>query len=357
MNETTIIPAQPAFMERIIRMRRMLATTALAALLLSSLTACSKEGENGKEPSGTITPTGSAGQNNPDDGPDASFDYVILGGYFVRDDANFTIYISDNGWHVNGALFPKGSSSPLILTGPLTYTEGLDLTYSKDGEELTFTFAKNSMEIKVNKGTAYTAFAGTYTRTEQTPAESSSVSPKSGSLLELIGRIATAHYMAKAEGIPECTVDISAGSYDNTYMTKFVLTYADLFLAAEAQPVPEISADYLCYAFPEEEFNNLLLTATAGTFGANNFDPADSGIVCKNSTYYIPCRGNYAGGLATSYTNADPDAISEHLLLEAVISKKDGTRYDIEMTLTTSENENIGTSGIQMDSVTYKILG
>ena len=207
----------------------MLATTALAALLLSSLTACSKEGENQKEP--TITPTGSAGQNNPDGDLDASFDYVILGGYFIRDDANFTIYISDNGWHVNGALFQKGSSSPLILTGPLTYTEGLDLTYSKDGEELTFTFAKNSMTIKVNKGTTYTAFEGSYTRAEQTPAESSSVSPKSGSLLELIGRIAATHYMAKAEGIPECTVDISTGSYDNAYMTKFVLTYADLFLA------------------------------------------------------------------------------------------------------------------------------
>ncbi len=356
MNETTITPAQPVFTERIIRMRRMLATTALAALLLSSLTACSKEGENGKEPSGTITPTGSAGQNNPDD-PETSFDYVILGGYFVRDDANFTIYISDNGWHVNGALFQKGSSSPLILTGPLTYTEGLDLTYSKDGEELTFTFAKNSMEIKVNKGTAYTAFAGTYTRTEQTPAESPSVSPKSGSTLELIGRIAATHYMAKAEGIPECTVDISTGAYDNAYMTKFILAYADLFLAAEAQPVPEASAEYLCYAFPEAEFNNLLLTATAGTFGADSFDPADSGIVCKNSIYYIPCRGNYAGGLATSYTNADPDVISGHLLLEAVISKKDGTRYDIEMTLSTSENAEIGTSGIQMDSVTYRILG
>lgn len=334
--------------------RRTLAATTIAALLLSSLAGCSKEKEPDQE--NPLTPTGSISQNNPGDNSDTSFDYIILGGYFLREDANFTIYISDNGWHVNGVLFPKNSTSPLILTGPLTYQEELDLIYSENGDELTFTFAKNSMTVKVNKGSTYTAFEGSYQRTEQTAAENSSVSPAKGSTLALIGGIAAAHYMAKAEGIPACTIDLYGASFDNAYMAKFLIAYADLFLASDAVPVPEISTDYLFYTIKKADLNNLLLAATAGTFGIDSFDPSGSDIVLKDGSYYIPCRGSYGGGLATSYTNANPDVIPERLLLEAVVSKIDGTRYDIEMTLSTSESTEAGAAGIRLDSVTYKVL-
>lgn len=335
------------------RRRRTLAATTIAALLLSSLAGCSKKKDPDQET--PATPTGAISQNNPGGDSDTSFDYIILGGYFLREDANLTIYVSDNGWYVNGVLFPKDSTSPLILTGPLTYQAELDLVYSQGGDELTFTFAKNSMTIKVNKGSAYTAFEGSYQRTEQTAAESSSVSPAKGSALALIGGIAAAHYMAKAEGIPACTIDLYGASFDNAYMAKFLLAYADLFLASDAVPVPEISTSYLFYTFTEADLNNLLLAATAGTFGIGSFDPSGSDIVLKDGSYYIPCRGSYAGGLATSYTNADPDVISEHLLLEAAISKIDGTRYDIEMTLSTSESTEAGAAGVRLNSVTYKL--
>lgn len=335
-------------------MKRIFIITTIAALLLLSFAGCSKKNKTGND----LTPTGSVDPNNPgnDDDPNASVDFITLGGYFSRDDANLVIFISNNGWNVNGILFPKDeNASPLILSGPLTYKEGLDLNYSKDGEEITFTFAKNSMTVKTTKGNTYTAFDGSYKREEEIVAADGSIPPKSGSTLELIGRIAVTHYMAQAEGIPACTIDLSSGSFDNAYMTEFTLKYADLFLASEAVPAPEISVDYLYYAFSETDLNNLFLTATAGKFGTNGFETAGSDIVYKDGTYYIPCYGNFAAGLATSYTAADPDVISDRLLLEAAVTKKGGGRYDMEMTLSTSENAGLGAAGIQINSVTYEL--
>ncbi|MGN1084929.1 MAG: hypothetical protein ACI4QX_07985 [Lachnospiraceae bacterium] len=335
-------------------MKRFFATTAITALLVASLSGCSKEKNPGEN--NTDAPTGTVNQNGSEDNSDINAEYITLGGYFLRDNANLTIFISDSQWRVNGILFPEETgAAPLILSSTLTYTEGLDLVYSENGEEMTFTFAANSMTIQAKEGDTYAAFAGTYRRVDEPVAEAGTVSPKSGSTLELLGRIAATHYMAKTEGIPACTFDIAANSFDNNYMVKFVLAYADLFLSAEALPLPEISDRYLCYAFPEEELNKLLLTATAGTFDTADFDTANTDIVYKEGIYYVPCYGNYACGLATSYTGADPEVISERLLLEAVISKMDGTRYDIEMTLSTSENTAIDTVGIQINSVTYEM--
>lgn len=338
-------------------MKRFIATTAIVTLMLTSFAGCSKkEKENENNPNGT--PTVSANQNDSEQGSDITSDIIPLGGSFTNDNASLNIYLSEGSWRVSGILFPqKDEDSALILNGPLTHDQGVNFIYSTDNDKITFTFAKDSMTITVDKGTNYSGFAGKYRRIDTTTEpESGSVTLTNGSTLAFLGRIAAAHYMTRSEGVETSTLNLSTTSFTNDDMLKFVVTYADLFLAGESQPVPEISTEYLFYAFSEDDLNNLLLAATAGTFDISKLSVADSDITLKDGTFYVPCRGNYAGGLATSQTTVDPDEVNEQIELEATIVKKDGTLYNIEMTLSTSENAKAGAAGIQIDSVAYKTV-
>lgn len=336
-------------------MKRFFATTAIVTLMLASFAGCSKkEKENENTPS--ATPTVSAGQNGSEQNSETSTELIVLGGYFVNDHASVNIFPSEGAWKVSGILYPQTEGdSPVFLSAPLTHEQDVKFVYSSDEDKLTFTFAKDSMTVSSDKGTTYAGFAGEYKRTQNTTEpESESVILANGSTLELLGRIAATHYMINSEGVETSTLNLATTSFDNDTMLKFVVAYADLFLAGEAQPVPEISTEYLLYAFSESALNDLLLTATAGTFNISKLSVADSDITLKDGTFYVPCRGDYAGGLATNQTEADPDEVKEHVALEAAIVKKDGTLYNIEMTLSTSENAKAGAAGVQIDSVTCK---
>lgn len=335
-------------------MKRFIATTTIVTLMLASFAGCSKK-EKEKENNTNGTPTVSTQENSSENKSDLSGNYITLGGYFTRENVNLSIFISDTGWYVNGVLFPKEDSAAVILSAPLTYDQGTSLIYSENGEQLTFTFTEAAMTVTADKGQTYAGFAGEYKRSgNNTVAQSDSVSPASGSTLELLGRVALTHYVTKNEGASSLTVDIASDSFDNEYLINYIVTYADLFLADKALPVPDISSEYLCYGFSKEELDNVLQVATAGTYDTSKLSLTNSEIVLKDDVYYVPCRGNYAGGLATRYTNADPEEISEQLILECAIVKKGGTRYELTMTLATSENTKIGTAGIQIDSVSYE---
>lgn len=334
-------------------MKRFFATVTVITLLAASFAGCSKDKKKEKNPNGT--PTVSAPNSKDDLAMDGN--YVVLGGYFSNDNTNISIFISDGGWQINGVFFPQDNSEPVILSGPLTYNQGTDLVYSKDNDQVTFSFTETDMKVTVDKGTAYTGFSGTYKRSGTTVniPESSTVSPASGSTLELLGRVAATHYILNNEATPALFLDIASSSFTNEYMINYIVTYADTFLSNEAKPVPDVSTQYLCYGFSEEELNSILLTATAGAYNTSKLSLADSEITIKDGVYYAPCRGTYAGGLATGYTDDNPEKINTQLLLEGAVAKMDGTRYDFTMTLTTSENSAIGASGIQIDSVDYDV--
>ena len=331
-------------------MKRFFALTAVTTLMIASFAACSKDKPDNDN--AQTTPT-SAPEDLVISGDDS--DYIALGGYFTGENTSLSVFISGSSLYVNGILFQEDDSSPLILTGPLSFSEGTSFVYTKENDQLTLTFAADSMTITVDKGDTYTAFSGKYNRTNNTVAESGSVVPKKDSALESVGRIALTYYMSGGEGSSTYSFDRTSAAFDNASMLKFISIYADLFLTGEAEPVPDVSAEYLCYAFTEAELNNLLLAATAGAFTVENLSVTGSDIVLQNGIYYVPCPGTYAGGIASSYTDENPEMLAENLLLDAVVIKIDGTRYDMEMTVSTSRNEAAGTAGVQIDSVQYKI--
>lgn len=323
-------------------MRRFLATAALAALMAATLAGCSKKENTTEEvPTVTSAPNGVEG---------SSAEYIALGGYFTREDANLTIYISESGWRVIGMLFLKDSSSPLVLNAPLSYTTGTDMIYEADGEKLTFTFAADSVKVTSTTGTAHAAFAGEYRRTDEDTA-SGLVVPENGSAPALLGRIAAAYYIVTSEDATDYTLDLSATILGNDFLCSFITAYADLFLANSATVYPEISSEYLCYAFSKTNLDNVLRAATAGAYDSDSLTTEGTEIVLLDGVYYVPCRGNYAGGLTSAPT---PEQENGALTLEAVIAKKDGSRLTVTMTLSTSENAAAGPAGIQIDSVTYK---
>ncbi len=337
-------------------MKRLLSLFAIFTLLLTTVVACSKKdadnpnttpSANEEEQTITLEELNSF-KNDPD--------YIALGGFFSRDDTNLSFFISGSRLYVNGIMFPDGATSPLVLTGPLTFTKGTDFVYEQDSDKITFTFAPEHVDIKVDKGNTYTPFAGKFDRTSREVAETGSIVPKSGSALEYVGRIALAHYMANAEGNASYSFNASTASFDNAAMLKFISLYADLFLANSAEPMPDVSNKYLCYKFASEDLNNLLLAATAGKFGVADLSVTDSDIVLKDEFYCVPCPGTYAGGVASNFTDEDPKEINANLVLEAGVVKMDGTRYDLEMTITSSANEALTVTGVQIDSVTYKTV-
>lgn len=331
-------------------MRRLFATTAIVTLMLTAFAGCSKGKE--KDTETNATPTVSVTQDDyitvEDDGS-----YIALGGYFTRDNANLTIYIADSGWMINGVLFPEDDkTSTLVLNGPLTYTEGTDLVYDNGSDKLTFTFAEESVAVTADKGTTYSAFAGEYKRSEDTAASDSAII-KSGTTVELLGRIAAAYYVTTGDAATDFTLDLSATTFGNEFLCNFITAYTDLFLANQATVYPEVSTEYLCYAFSKADLDNVLLAATVGTYNASKLSTEGTDIVLKDGVYYVPCRGNYAGGLTGDVS--DIESVDGQLVVNATVAKKDGSRHDVEMTLSVSENSKAGTAGVQVDSVSYKV--
>lgn len=328
-------------------MKRFLATTAIVTLMLTAFAGCSKDKDKENE---NLTPTVSTDQNG-----ESEPSHIALGGYFTKENTSLVISYTTEGWKANGIRFSdEEGTEASVFSGSLTHSEGPNLVYEENGEKLTFTFSVDSMKVTADQGDTYAAFAGEYQRMDDNiVSETVSVVPASGSTLELLGRIAVAYYMMAEETTTDFTLELSSVAFDNNYMLSFLTSYAELFLIEKADAFPEISTEYLLCALTEEELNNILLTATAGDFDAADLSTEGSDIVLKDGVYYLPCHGEYAGGLASRYTDADPEELSDRLVLEAAIVKKDGTRSDITMTLSTSENTNAGTAGIQIDSVTY----
>lgn len=328
------------------KMKRFLALLLISTLVMTSFTACSKKksGDNTTNPTGRPVAT-----NKPNSGNLSS--YISLGGYYRNDNVSMNIYLTTEGWKISGVA-SKGAGSPLvILAGDLTHKEGTELVYTKDSDEVSFVFAEKSMTVKVNKGTTYSDFAGTYARLEEETAEKESVSPKSGSTLELLGRVALAHYVTKCDGIEAATVAISEINLDSASMVKFLIAYADLFLVNDADVYPEISDKHLTVALTKDQVASILSAATDGAFSVDKLDVSGSDIVVKDDTYYLPCFGAYAGGIATRYTEADPAEIPAQLVLDAGVNKIDGTNYYMDMTLSTVTKDGI----VHLDSVSYKI--
>lgn len=338
-------------------MKRLFALMAIFTLLLTTAVACSKDNPDSPD----TTPSASDGEDNTITLEELnSFkndpDYIALGGFFSREDTNLSFFISGSRLYVNGIMFPDNTKTPLVLTGPLTFTEETSFVYEQGDDKLTFTFAPEHVDIKVDKGSTYTPFSGKFDRTSREVAETGSIVPKSGSALEYVGRIALTHYMVSGEGTASYSFNAATASFDNATMLKFISLYADLFLTNSAEPMPEVSDKYLCYKFASEDLNNLLLAATAGKFGVADLSVTDSDIVLKDGVYCVPCPGTYAGGVASNFTDEDPKEINENLVLEAGVVKMDGTRYDLEMTITSSANEALTVTGVQIDSVTYKTV-
>ncbi|MDD5901636.1 MAG: hypothetical protein PUC73_12170 [Lachnospiraceae bacterium] len=341
--------------------KRFLAITTISVLLLSSFTACSKSKDE-KDTTPDATPTATASVSNDSsadeeltlDTENAEIETISLGGTFSRANGGLSFFITEKGWEVSGYHFladVTSSAGPVILSGTTTMGDGPVFLYSDEENEVSFTFSADSVTVAVTKGTAYQIFEGSFSRVAETEPQPEILSPKEGSSLELLGRVALTHYMLKAEGIPECMINLSEISFDNATMEKFLLTYTNLFLSTRASFFPEIADGIFC-TITKDELNELFLTASAGAFDASAFDGTAADIVLKENTYYVPCNGTFAGGLTVE--TLDQALVSDALTICGVVGKADGTRYTVEMTLSTSEDVSSAT-GVRIDTVTYTL--
>lgn len=335
-------------------MKRILTVTALATLLLTSFAACSKKETPGTDI--TSTPTAAVSEENiPTENVDSTMNVITFGGYFTRDNAKISIYLLDDGWRVSAYYLENENDTPLTLSGPLSLSEGSVLIYSQDGQEISFEHKKKGLIVTVNKGNDYKIFEGSYNRIDQDIVPGDSVAPENGSTLELISRIALTHFMTSPEESTNFTLTPANVTYENAYMESFLLVYGDLFLATQADVIPEISDQFLCYALPKAEANNLLLTASAGKFSIDKLEITDSGIIYKDDIYYIPCYGKLSGGIAVSSDIADAETLPENISMDAAIVTADDNRFDLVITLNISADSAIGATGIRLDSIAYKL--
>lgn len=338
-------------------MKRILTVTALATLLLTSFAACSKKENPNTDV--TSTPTAAVSEENTDNNlstgnSDTPMNVITFGGYFTRGNAKISIYLLDDGWRISGYFLENENDTPLTISGPLSFSEGSTLIYSQDGQELSFEHKKNGLTVTVSKGDDYKVFAGSYNRIDQSLIPGDSVTPESGSSLELISRIALTHFMTSPGESIDFTITPAKDTYDSRYMEIFLLVYGDLFLAAQADVIPEISDQFLCYALPKAEAKELLLTASAGKFNIDNLQITDSGIVLKDDIFYIPCYGEFSGGIAVASSLAEAETLPETISMEGAVATADGNRYDLIITLDISADSAIGTTGVRLDSITYK---
>lgn len=325
--------------------KRFLAIATLSTLLLTSLVACSKKGNDASE--NTPAPTVSVSRNETENTTPTP-EVIPIGGSFTRENAYLFFGIIEGSWKVSGYLFPEGTDTePLTISGATQFEGTATLSYTDDNNQLTFIFDTDSVTVKVDKGTDYAEFAGDFSRVEIQNSTPVAPSPEQGSVTELMGRIALTHYMLNIENL-FTTIDTTALIYDSDYMEDFLLAYVDLFLVDKAELLPEVSDKYLCYTFTEEALNDLFGTVSGGIFTAGQLTITDSGIVSKDGNYYIPCQGKLSGGLTVSSNSTE-----EHLSLGGIVVKSNGTRYDLIMTLITEENSAAGSAGVQLSKVTY----
>lgn len=335
--------------------KRILTLATLSVLLVTAFVACSKDKDNTPD----ITPTTSASENkndnNASDSEKTELESITFGGDFARDNGNLSFYISDSGWNVTGYHSGNENSvAPVVINGAITLsTNGPVFVYSDEENEVSFTYAADSLTVAVTKGTTYKIFEGTFRRMTQTTPAPEIFYPEKNSSLELIGRIALTHYMTKTEGHSNCMINFSETTFDNAYMNDFLVAYGNLFLSSEVTIIPEVSETSLVCGISKDDLNDLLLTVSAGTFDVSDFDGSAKNIVAKNDMFYIPCDGSFAGGLVSE--KADPELISDALVMGGVVVKKDGIRYDVTMTLTTTKDSSTGKSGVRINTVTYTL--
>lgn len=340
--------------------KRILALVTVSVLLVTAFAACKKEDKKDipeATPTATPSASGNDSQNNSSKNNNPSIGKELvnipLGGTFLRDDASVSFYIANGTWNVAAYHFADGTTtSPTILTGTTTLGNGPEFLYADDANAVSFAFAQHSLTVTITRGTDYKDFEGTYPRITQEAPENGTVSPERGSSLELLGRIALTHYMINADGLPECMIDLAATTYDNTYMIKFLLAYTDLFLSSEADLYTEIGENFVGCSVSKETLNELFLTASAGTFDVSAFDGSAENIIAKDDMYYIPCNGAFSGGLSVEST--DVELVSDALVINGSVTKADGTRYNLAMTLSTSADTASGAVGVQITSAKYK---
>lgn len=333
--------------------KRILVIATVLVTLLFSLAACGKEESKGPQ---ETTPTASVDNDSVSDNKDNTtvIETIPFGGDFTRDNGNLSFYIADGTWNVSGYhLSEENSASPVILMGAVSLKDGPVFLYSDAENELSFTFTTESVSVAVTKGAAYKAFEGTFARHVKDSPQQEVITPEKGSSLELLGRIALTHYMQMNEGKTDYTSNLSDITFDNASMTDFLWTYGNLFLSKEATFLPEVSESAPVCAISKNELNDLFLTISAGSFNVSSFDGSAKNIVAKNDMYYIPCNGAFAGGLTVNTTNTE--LVSDALVLNGVIAKGDGTRYDVTMTLTTSADTSCGKTKVRINTVTYKL--
>lgn len=325
-------------------MKRILALMAIFTLLIATTAGCSKKRGSDAD----NTPTGSVSDNaSVTKDPTTS---IVFGGTYTKDDIRLTFGIADGSWTVFGFLPSK--ENPLVLNGSITPKELPSFSFTEGDNILTFTFGQDSVKADVNMGTKYSAFAGTYKRIADSAPSDPSVVPEKNSALEQLGRIALAFYVATAKGASELGVDISASSYNTEYMQNIVLAYTDLFLADDADLLPEIFDDTLCYAYTKDELDSLLRNASFGKFTLADFKPDSNKIRQQDGKYYVPCRGTYAGGLTVADKNVT--ATAGTLVISGKVVEASGSLYNVEMTLTTVESTDKNTADILIQSILFK---
>lgn len=340
-------------------MKRFFATLTVTTLLLFSLAGCSKK-TPGSSQDTTPTPTAAVTQEAdptptaaPDEEFEASMDFISFGGYFIKDDASVSIYLDQGEWKFDAAYYSADSDSSAVLSGVLAYEGLTDFKYSDAENELSFVYGKDCITIQALKGTAYTGLNGTYTLVPVI-APDETVSPEEATAKELLGRIALTYYASLTDREEECTIEFMDAVYENQFMNDFVTAYTDFFLLSKAEMYPDFKERTPYYAFSKDALNDLLLTASAGTFGIDKFTPTEDGIIYKDDVYYVPCTAQLYGEVSVAAPEEGTTLPENQILLDGYFSISHDLRYDLEITLTTSENSAAGAAGIQIDTAVIK---
>lgn len=339
-------------------MKRFFATLTVTSLLLLSFAGCSK---NTPDTPDTPTPTVPVSQENvdvtPTDIPKEDTENVIagsisFGGDFTGNESNISVYLAPTGWEVLGVYFSASDGKPVMLSGPLTYKDGVTFTYADADNELSFIYSEKTLEIKNVKGSTYSCFNGVYSR-DSVPL-TDTTSPEDVSAKEYLGRIALSHHALAFDGETiEYTLDFSESVYDDEYMTRFVLIYTDMFLLRGADIYEDISAEVPYYPMDRETLNILLAAGSAGKKNLDNMTLTNDSIVCKDNVYYIPCFGNAYGEITDYNANASYDTLAGEFELNAYFAMRNEPSYEYTITLHTSANDMTST-GVQIDSVIFK---
>lgn len=336
-------------------MKRFFTTLTVTTLLLFSLAGCSKKTPENSQDT-TPTPTAAITQEaiattTPD--LEGTIELISFAGYFTKEDATVSVYLNDGKWNFNAAYSSPKTGESVVLSGVLVYEGYTDFKYSDEENELSFVYGVDCVTIKATKGTAYTKLNGTYTLMK-TDINEETVTPEQDLAKIALGSIALTHYANLTEKVEECTINFSDTVYSNLYMNQFVTTYTDFFLVNKADMYPDIKQGTPYYVFSKDSLNDLLLTASAGTFSIDKFSPEEFGIVYKDDMYYVPCTARLYGEVSVATPEEGTTPAENQVLLNGYFSFSQDLHYDLEMTLTTSENKAAGAAGVQIDTAVIK---